>query len=58
MSSFELQRIKNFKIWNSHGKVTFYGYTDVTGLDLDVLVNIGPGTVEVYPNEDLKPAIG
>ena len=58
MSDRELQQIENFTIENEHGKVEFDGKTDVRGLDIDDIVFIQPGMIEVYPIEESKPRRG
>ena len=40
MSEAELCEVEDFRVENEHGSVTFVGFTDLRGLDLDELVNI------------------
>ena len=58
MSEEELKSVKNFTIENQFGKVIFDGYTDVLGLNLDKLVEIKKGVIEVYPESENKPPLG
>jgi len=39
-------------MWNLHGRVQFFGETDVTGVDFADVVTIEKGSVEVY--DDLR----
>lgn len=58
MSEEELKQIDNFEIGrHGFGSVKWPGLSDVRGLDLDQIINIGDGTVSLYPNES-KPAAG
>jgi nuclear pore complex protein Nup98-Nup96 len=58
MTTYELQRVKNFSIRNPHGKVTFHGFTDVANLDLDTIVRLSKNSFEIYPDEAMKPPVG
>ncbi|MFO0117724.1 MAG: hypothetical protein ACK521_08965 [bacterium] len=58
MSKDDLQKVLWFKIFNENGSVEFLGPTDLTNCDLAQLVEITPTSVEVYPNESLKPPRG
>lgn len=40
MSVSDLQKVKDFKIENSFGKIEFIGETDVTDIDLADIVTI------------------
>ena len=53
----DLQRIHNFTIINKRvGQIRFFGYSDLTGIDLDSAVLIDAGEVTVYPpTMDLPP---
>ena len=53
----DLQRIHNFTITNTEvGQIRFFGYSDLTGIDLDSTVLIDTGEVTVYPpTMDLPP---
>lgn len=58
MSEAELKTLHNFTIQNQYGRVQFFDETDVRGLDLDRLVSIEPGQVEIYPEGTVKPQRG
>lgn len=55
----DLQRVHNFTIINKHvGQIRFFGYSDLTGIDLDSTVLIDPGEVTVYPPAMELPPLG
>ena len=59
----ELKHVEGFVVGNQNGRIHFLGPTDVTGLDLDVLVEINEKFAEVYPEalfptEESKPPVG
>jgi len=56
MSEEELSCVENFSIFNEDVKVTFEGETDIKGLDLDEIVQLGYRAVQIYP-ESGKVAI-
>ncbi len=58
MTESELKSIHNFTIQNQHGKILFFDETDVRGLDLDKIISIEPGQIEVYPEGTDKPPRG
>lgn len=58
MSKTELQNVRNFSIKNEHARVVFIDNTDISGLDLDDIVNLAPKTVELYEGITAKPEIG
>ena len=47
----ELQKVPNFTVENENGKIVFEGETDVTGLDIDKILEIGNRVVVVYPDD-------
>lgn len=53
-----LTEIENFTIYNEYGKIEFDDFTDITFLNLDELVEISHGVIEVYPDATKKPKIG
>merc|ERR1719158_1780946 len=59
MTDEELQRVENFEVRHKkHGRIVFQGTTDLRGLDLDQLIVFGNRTVDVYPDESVKPPMG
>ena len=58
MKESDLAAIHNFSIKNEWGLIVFYGMTDVRHLDLDKLVIIEKGQIELYPEGTTKPAKG
>lgn len=62
MNGKELTYVRNFSIYRFNiGNIEWQGETDIRGLDLDMIVNIEKGGVEVYDNEDsqlIKPPMG
>lgn len=62
MSEHQLRRVQGFRVCNEYGQVEWEGATDVAGLDLDKLVDIGKKEVVVYPEDaddpGLKPPVG
>ncbi|KAJ3681305.1 hypothetical protein LUZ60_015794 [Juncus effusus] len=54
-----ITRVKDFTIGReNYGSIKFYGETDLTGLDLDALVQFGIREVVVYKDESVKPPVG
>ncbi|CAG9323542.1 unnamed protein product [Blepharisma stoltei] len=58
MTTEEIKSIKNFTIENKFGKIVFDGETNMTGLNLDEIVEIQQNEINVYPNDQDKPKIG
>ena len=63
MTLSEVEKIKNFSIKNEFGEIMWPGYTNLIGLNLDLIVNISENSAEVYPDdlypiEDSKPIKG
>lgn len=59
MTTEQLRRVDNFTIMHvEHGKVEWLDPVDVTDLDLDILVKFEPKSLEIYPDESKKPAVG
>lgn len=59
MTKAELMRVKDFTVAkDSVGKVTFVGFTDVRGLDIDKIVLFKEREIVIYPSEDGKPPVG
>jgi len=48
MTREELQRVDSFEISNEHGRIFFFGETDLTGVDLSREVTINKNSIEVY----------
>ncbi|CAF3897703.1 unnamed protein product [Rotaria sp. Silwood2] len=61
-SSFDDQGqciVKQFTVGHEkYGSVTFYGQVNVTGLDLDRIIEIDRHEVTVYPDDNNKPPVG
>jgi hypothetical protein len=55
MSASELRSIENFTISNEFGSVEFPGRSDLTGLNLDRIVQIHQDSVILYPEGCPKP---
>lgn len=52
-------RVKDFVVGREgYGSIMFYGETDVSGLDLDAIVEFGNREVVVYRDESNKPPVG
>jgi hypothetical protein len=49
MTEEELKDIEEFSVYNDEVRIVWEGKTDVRGLNLDVLVELGRKSVEVYP---------
>ena len=61
MSLEEVQRVKNFRVWNEFGEVEFLGETDLTDVDLGDVITITLKSVEVYDDTrhaHTKPPVG
>jgi len=55
MSAEQLTKVKDFKVMHKgYGSITWKGYTDVTGIDLDKVVVFGDNTLEVFPDQTAK----
>ena len=54
MTLEELEQIDNFSISNKNGKIEFEETIDLTGVNLDQIVNILPGRVELYKNNNIS----
>jgi hypothetical protein len=56
-----LEKVDNFTVSNEFGSILFLGQTDVTSVDLQEVVTIEKGSVEVYDDEKhhlTKPSVG
>ncbi len=40
MTKAELEKVLDFTIENQYGRIEFYGFTDLTGVDLSEVVTI------------------
>ena len=59
MSSQELSQVRDFAVGRKGvGKVQWLSPTDVRGLRVDLLVQLRPREVVVYPDEEQKAALG
>jgi len=60
MSEAELKEIQDFTVENEFGKIVFEGKTDITGLNLDEIIDIRPKEIIVYPEDKfpIKPQVG
>ena len=54
MTLEELEQIESFSISNKNGKIEFEETIDLTGVNLDQIVNILPGRVELYKNNNIS----
>jgi hypothetical protein len=55
----KLAAVEDFVVGRRHyGELCWEGQTDVRGLDLDALVDIRHGEIEVYPDGVVKPPVG
>lgn len=54
MTVEELEQVENFSISNKNGKIEFIEPIDLTGVNLDQIVNIIPGKVELYKNNNIS----
>jgi hypothetical protein len=55
MSAEQLTHVKDFKVMHKgYGSITWKGFTDVTGVDLDKVVVFGDNTLEVFPDQSAK----
>lgn len=53
------RRVKDFVVGREgYGSIMFYGETDVSGLDLDAIIEFGNREVVVYRDESSKPPVG
>jgi hypothetical protein len=50
MNKKDLERIKDFTVYNEHGKIVFPGETDITGINLDDIIKIEPNIISIYQN--------
>ncbi len=51
MTAKELAKVKDFMIWNKHGKVVFLEDVDLIREDLDLNVIIKHKLLDVYPSD-------
>lgn len=64
MTVEQIKKVKNFKIWNINGKIEFLEEVNLLRENIDLNVNIGEKSVEVYPQSQYcsqtlkKPEIG
>ena len=58
MTDKELSGVENFTIKNHWGKIQFMGKTDIRGLNLDKIIVIEQGKVEIYPDDSDRPELG
>jgi hypothetical protein len=58
MTETELKNVRNFTVKNQHAKIVFLNTTDVTGLDLDDVVQLNPKSVDLYEGTTKLPEIG
>jgi len=55
----DLRNVSNFSVHHEKfGSVTWLGTTDITGLDIDDIVDFGEQTIEVYADDEHKPPEG
>lgn len=54
MTERELSRVENFKVFNQFGSIEWEGYTDLTGVNLDIAVHIRHENAEVYPDDSFR----
>ncbi|KAJ4767515.1 Nucleoporin autopeptidase [Rhynchospora pubera] len=53
------RRVKDFVVGREgYGSIMFYGETNVSGLDLDAIIEFGNREVVVYRDESSKPPVG
>ena len=55
MSYEELRAVEDFKIFNSLGMIEFPGATDLTDVDLERDITIKKSSIDVYPDDGLRP---
>lgn len=58
MKKSELGKIQNFTIENEYGKIMFQNDTNIIGLNLDDIVEINNRSIDLYPDEVQRPAVG
>ena len=61
MPASQLRAVRGFRVGRTgYGEITWLGETDVTGVDLDSIVNIEHGDVTMYSNAEhgSKPSVG
>jgi hypothetical protein len=51
----ELERIKDFTVYNSFGRLVFPGETDVAGVNLDEIIKLEPCLVSIYHGVHIPP---
>ena len=54
----QLSCIEDLAIKNPWGRIHFPGDTDIRGLNLDKIVNIEKGVIEIYPEGSVRPPRG
>ena len=58
MTETQLKNVQNFTVKNEFAKIVFLNTTDVTGMDLDDIVDLQPKRVDLYEGITQLPAIG
>jgi hypothetical protein len=59
MSKSELESVKNFVVWKEDvGRVEFPGITNISGLDIDRIIEFKEKEIVMYPNDEDKPNVG
>ena len=58
MKESQLKSVENFTIYNEFAKVKFLDFTDIRRLNLDKIISLDKGSVEIYPSDTEKPPIG
>lgn len=58
MDPEERSHVSNFTLYNEHGQVMWEGDTDIRGIDFSKTVHIVNKSIEVYPDDVEKPALG
>ncbi len=54
-----LSRVANFTVGRTgYGSVRWIDPVDIRGLDLDSIVTLARGSIDVYPDADVKPPVG
>lgn len=48
MREEELQNLEKFEVFNEHGKISFKKPVDVTYINIDEIITIGPMYINVY----------
>lgn len=59
MTDAELANVEDFTVGcKEFGSIQWIGFTDVRDVDLDNIIEFLPKQVDVYPDEENKPAVG